>query len=80
MFCAGPPVAVELLVGGNYSAARVCCALWNETKSTAVRLYYTAIHGAVRRGAMRTYRSSQFHQNLTFSVRFVLEQSFSFQT
>lgn len=48
MFCTSPLVAVELLVGGNYSAARLCYALRTETESTAVRLYYTAIHRAMR--------------------------------
>ncbi len=42
-------MAVELLVGGNYSAARLCYALWTETKSTAVRLYYMDVQRAMRR-------------------------------
>lgn len=48
MFCTGPLVAVELLVRGNYSAARLCYALWTETKSTAVCLYYMEVQRAMR--------------------------------
>ncbi len=41
-------MAVELLVGGNYSAARLCYALWTETKSTAVHLNYMDVQRAMR--------------------------------
>ncbi len=41
-------MAVELLVGGNYSAARLCYALWTETKSTAVHLNYMDVERAMR--------------------------------
>lgn len=90
MFCTSPLVAVELLVGGNYSAARLCYALWTETESTAVRLYYMALHTAMRGEC--TYESllvrpiwqeisvSMHEEYGPYLVESLLEFSFLFQT